>query len=134
MVVGSLREGDNEEGGGTGHHQRLLVPKRTQQVGLWLSALRLSSLLLPPLLLHPFDATQHHPLVGAVWWQMSLENGTLASMTSFPASFWLDDNECLRNPCEGRGRCVNNVGSYSCLCYPGYTLATLGDTQECQGE
>lgn len=26
------------------------------------------------------------------------------------------------------------MGSFSCLCYPGYSLATLGDTQECQGK
>ncbi|KAB0392291.1 hypothetical protein E2I00_009428, partial [Balaenoptera physalus] len=42
------------------------------------------------------------------------------------------DDECLRDPCKGRGRCVNRVGSYSCFCYPGYTLATSGATQECQ--
>lgn len=45
-----------------------------------------------------------------------------------------DDNECLRDPCKGKGRCVNRVGSYSCFCYPGYTLATSGATQECQGK
>lgn len=39
MVVGSLRGWDNGQGGGTGHHQGLLVPKSTQQAGLWLSAL-----------------------------------------------------------------------------------------------
>ncbi|EPQ18517.1 Latent-transforming growth factor beta-binding protein 2 [Myotis brandtii] len=43
-----------------------------------------------------------------------------------------DDNECLRDPCMGKGRCVNHVGSYSCLCYPGYTPATPGTTRECQ--
>eukprot|EP00069_Balaena_mysticetus_P016877 bmy_10176T0 len=48
-------------------------------------------------------------------------------------SAWVpDDDECLRDPCKGRGRCVNRVGSYSCFCYPGYTLATSGATQECQ--
>lgn len=26
------------------------------------------------------------------------------------------------------------MGSYSCFCYPGYTLATSGATQECQGK
>lgn len=55
------------------------------------------------------------------------------SLTSLP-TFLPDDNECLRDPCAGRGRCVNRVGSYSCFCYPGYTLATLGATQECQGK
>lgn len=47
---------------------------------------------------------------------------------------WSDDNECLRDPCAGRGRCVNSVGSYSCFCYPGYTLATEGAPQQCQGK
>lgn len=128
MVVGSLRGRDNEQGRGTAHHQG---PSR---LACGCQPWRLSSLSLPSLLPHLFYATQHHALVGAVWRQKSPEKGTLALVTSFPASFWSDDNECMRNPCEGRGRCVNSVGSYSCLCYPGYTLVTLGDTQECQGE
>lgn len=56
------------------------------------------------------------------------------SLTSLPTFLCSDDNECLRDPCAGRGRCVNRVGSYSCFCYPGYTLATSGTTQECQGK
>lgn len=55
-------------------------------------------------------------------------------LTSLPSFLCSDDNECLRDPCAGRGRCVNRVGSYSCFCYPGYTLATSGTTQECQGK
>lgn len=127
--MGLLREGDNGQGRDTGHHQGLLVPKRPQQVGLWLSALEtfISASSAPsPLLCHTAPSSSGGILVA--------EKGALASLTPFPASFRSDDNECLRNPCEGRGRCVNSVGSYSCLCYPGYTLATLGDTQECQGE
>lgn len=108
--------------------------KRPRQVGLWLPALETfifasASSVFP----HPFYATQHRSLCEQFAGRCP-EKGTLASMTSFPASFWSDDNECLRDPCAGRGRCINSVGSYSCLCYPGYTLAILGDTQECQGE
>lgn len=61
-------------------------------------------------------------------------NALLASLTSLPTSLCSDDNECLRDPCAGKGRCVNRVGSYSCFCYPGYTLVSSGSTQECQGK
>lgn len=50
------------------------------------------------------------------------------------SSFCLDENECLQDPCQGRGRCVNLVGSYSCFCHPGYELAPSAGMQECQGE
>ncbi|TRZ01243.1 hypothetical protein DNTS_014817 [Danionella cerebrum] len=31
-----------------------------------------------------------------------------------------DVNECTKNPCQNGGRCENRVGSYRCICQPGY--------------
>ena len=44
-----------------------------------------------------------------------------------------DEDECLKDPCAGRGRCINSVGSYLCLCYSGYTLAVSEGKQSCEG-
>lgn len=35
--------------------------------------------------------------------------------------FISDVNECKRSPCQNNGTCVNNDGSYTCLCEPGWT-------------
>lgn len=35
--------------------------------------------------------------------------------------FILDVNECKRSPCQNNGTCINNDGSYTCLCEPGWT-------------
>ena len=32
-----------------------------------------------------------------------------------------DVDECLASPCHNNGVCVNNKGSYSCLCQNGWT-------------
>ncbi|XP_051883295.1 serine-rich adhesin for platelets-like [Pristis pectinata] len=44
-----------------------------------------------------------------------------------------DVDECLSNPCPSRAKCVNNLGSFSCKCHPGYyfekgTRCTLART------
>ncbi|KAH0620502.1 hypothetical protein JD844_021026 [Phrynosoma platyrhinos] len=43
-----------------------------------------------------------------------------------------DIDECEKNPCDGKGHCNNNEGSYSCLCFSGYTLLISQNTQTCQ--
>lgn len=37
-----------------------------------------------------------------------------------------DVDECERQPC-GNGTCKNTVGSYNCLCYPGFQNSHNGD-------
>lgn len=45
-----------------------------------------------------------------------------------------DEDECLKDPCAGKGRCINSMGSYLCLCYSGYTLAASEGKQSCEGK
>ncbi|NWU93237.1 LTBP2 protein, partial [Upupa epops] len=46
----------------------------------------------------------------------------------------IDEDECLKEPCAGRGRCINSLGSYLCVCYSGYTLAVLQGQQSCEDQ
>lgn len=50
----------------------------------------------------------------------------LTEMSLCPA----DIDECDRQPC-GNGTCKNTVGSYNCLCFPGFELTHNND---CMGE
>lgn len=45
-----------------------------------------------------------------------------------------DVNECDEDPCEGKGRCVNSYGSYTCQCYSGYSQVITQNRKFCQGE
>lgn len=40
--------------------------------------------------------------------------------------FIVDIDECDRQPC-GNGTCKNTVGSYNCLCFPGFELTHNND-------
>ncbi|XP_061751056.1 latent-transforming growth factor beta-binding protein 2-like isoform X2 [Nerophis ophidion] len=44
----------------------------------------------------------------------------------------IDVNECEGDPCEGKGSCSNNYGSYSCQCYSGYSQAITQNRKFCQ--
>ena len=33
----------------------------------------------------------------------------------------VDKNECLSNPCQNSGTCVDGANSYNCSCAPGFT-------------
>lgn len=37
----------------------------------------------------------------------------------------IDNNECLRNPCEGNAQCINLPGSFECKCPEGYKHGKL---------
>lgn len=37
----------------------------------------------------------------------------------------IDDNECLKNPCEGNAQCINLPGSFECKCPEGYKHGKL---------
>ncbi|XP_072384771.1 fibrillin-1-like [Diabrotica undecimpunctata] len=47
----------------------------------------------------------------------------------------IDDNECLRNPCEGNAQCLNLPGNFECKCPAGYkhgsTFMDCVDIDEC---
>ena len=45
-----------------------------------------------------------------------------------------DVNECDEDPCEGKGRCINNYGSYICQCHSGYSQVITQNRKFCQGE
>lgn len=49
---------------------------------------------------------------------------------------FLDMDECERQPC-GNGTCKNTVGSYNCLCYPGFQNSPnsdcIGTVHACKG-
>lgn len=36
-------------------------------------------------------------------------------------TFFVDKNECLSEPCENNGTCINSQGSYKCDCNNGWT-------------
>ena len=36
-------------------------------------------------------------------------------------NIYLDDNECLSQPCRNGGSCIDGVNSYTCQCALGYT-------------
>ena len=44
----------------------------------------------------------------------------------------LDINECAQSPypCHVNGSCVNNIGSYQCICKDGFS----GDGKSCTGK
>uniref|UniRef100_A0A8C9VMC6 Latent-transforming growth factor beta-binding protein 1 n=1 Tax=Scleropages formosus TaxID=113540 RepID=A0A8C9VMC6_SCLFO len=44
----------------------------------------------------------------------------------------VDINECESGPCEGKGRCVNSIGSYACQCYTGYSQVITQNKKFCQ--
>lgn len=135
MLTGPLAEGAAWQGGSVGQ-----LPSRPwclsgpNVLTSWLPALEIIHLSGPFCFLIP--SLSHSAIPGPALSMSRLLAGAQrkASLTSLPTSLCSDDNECLRDPCAGRGRCVNSMGSYSCFCYPGYTLATSGTTQECQGK
>ena len=43
--------------------------------------------------------------------------------------FYLDIEDCTRNPCHGNGTCNNTIGSFTCTCHDGFT----GDGMNCEG-
>lgn len=49
-------------------------------------------------------------------------------------SFSVDVNECDEDPCEGKGRCINSYGSYTCHCHSGYSQVITQNRKFCQGE
>uniref|UniRef100_A0A7N5ZT40 Latent transforming growth factor beta binding protein 2 n=1 Tax=Anabas testudineus TaxID=64144 RepID=A0A7N5ZT40_ANATE len=43
-----------------------------------------------------------------------------------------DVNECAEDPCEGKGRCINSYGSYTCQCHNGYSQVITQNRKFCQ--
>ncbi|KAG7237259.1 hypothetical protein INR49_032592 [Caranx melampygus] len=41
-------------------------------------------------------------------------------------------NECDEDPCEGKGRCINSYGSYTCQCHSGYSQVITQNRKFCQ--
>lgn len=44
----------------------------------------------------------------------------------------IDIDECEKNPCEGKGRCSNSFGSYTCSCISGYSQVITQNRKFCQ--
>ncbi|XP_076875977.1 bone morphogenetic protein 1b isoform X2 [Brachyhypopomus gauderio] len=63
-------------------------------------------------------------------WLMFVSDGSV-NKAGFAASFFKETDECSR-PDKGRcgQRCVNTLGSYRCVCEPGYELAS--DRRTCE--
>ena len=34
-----------------------------------------------------------------------------------------DIDDCIENPCNNNGSCVDGIASYNCVCLPGFTGA-----------
>lgn len=49
---------------------------------------------------------------------------------SLLSSLHVDVDECIDNPCSPHARCINEPGSFRCVCLPGYR----GDGFVCEGE
>ena len=120
--------------GGVGQLPRPLMPECAQWMASWLPAIEIFHLSSPLCSLNPALPQSTTPRPALSTGMLLAGAPRKASLTSLPTSLCSDDNECLRDPCLGKGRCVNHVGSYSCLCYPGYTPDTSGTTQGCQGK
>lgn len=46
-----------------------------------------------------------------------------------------DMDDCVSSPCQNGGTCADQVGSYICLCAPGYEGSNCGnDSNECDLE
>lgn len=61
----------------------------------------------------------------------------ITSGTGYTGLQCADDlNECLQNPCQHNGTCLNSVGSFSCNCAGTGYLGNLcqTDDDECQGQ
>ena len=37
--------------------------------------------------------------------------------------FYQDIDDCIENPCNNNGSCVDGIASYNCVCPPGFTGA-----------
>ena len=44
--------------------------------------------------------------------------------------FYIDIDECLREPCDVNAGCLNTAGTFYCKCKEGYT----GDGYSCEGK
>lgn len=87
-----------------------------------------------PLLTRPCAWVSYQPQLD--WWACAAHYSywtASQSLLSHPPLLpfkRLDIDECDRQPC-GNGTCKNTVGSYNCLCFPGFELTHNND---CMGE
>ncbi|XP_048391284.2 protein HEG isoform X2 [Stegostoma tigrinum] len=66
-------------------------------------------------------STKPHSPKGAITPEPTVIQVTSTS-TPETSAVSADVDECLSNPCPSRAKCVNNLGSFTCKCYPGYYL------------
>lgn len=71
--------------------------------------------------------------------EMELQCNVTFNLNCTPSTFTLfspivDVNECDEDPCEGKGRCINSYGSYTCQCHSGYSQVITQNRKFCQGE
>ncbi|XP_048455282.1 protein HEG isoform X2 [Rhincodon typus] len=69
-------------------------------------------------------STKPHSTKGTITPEPTVSTVIQVTSTSTPETSTVsaDVDECLSNPCPSRAKCVNNLGSFTCKCYPGYYL------------
>lgn len=67
-----------------------------------------------------------------VKWNCDVMSHSISS--ALPPCPTADVNECDEDPCDGKGRCVNSYGSYTCQCHSGYSQVITQNRKFCQGE
>lgn len=68
-------------------------------------------------------------------WKININlTSSSLSVLNLVLSLNTDVNECVEDPCEGKGRCINSYGSYTCQCHSGYSQVITQNRKFCQGE
>ena len=81
-----------------------------------------------------FNLSLEHVCCANNWRHHSIGCNREASGADLPVCYYImillaDIDECIAGPCHINATCNNNMGSFKCVCNPGYT----GNGFECYG-